>query len=356
MTKKLVLMGLVQAKQDSVEAFNEWYLGNHVEDTYNCPAVTSVRCFKAARGFLGDVPSQFLTIYEFEGEDAQAAEVFEAFQAYQRAQPVFAPLDLLRLPKWLPRRRAGRGHAEAIRRPIARFVDARLAEIAAGTAPDDLATRLLSATDPETGTGFDRDEMIDQVAIFFLAGHETSASALAWALYLLAEDQDAQVRVAAEAKVFWENPSFSALSGLKFTRNVFREALRLYPPVPMMVREASHDETFRGRTLRKGAQLVLSPWHTHRNPRIWGAPDVFDPDRWDRAETRESQREGYLPFSSGPRVCPGAGFAMAEGVILLSALVRACQVHPVPDRRPVPVAHLTVRARDGIWNFSVCMA
>jgi len=104
----------------------------------------------------------------------------------------------------------------------------------------------------------------------------------------------------------------------------------------------------RDRDVAPGAQIVLSPWHLHRHERLWADPDAFDPDRWQRPETKESQRDAYVPFSAGPRVCTGAGFAMAEGVILLALIVAAFRLAPAPGPAPVPVAHLTVRARDGI--------
>jgi cytochrome P450 len=189
--------------------------------------------------------------------------------------------------------------------------------------------------------------MVDQVAIFFLAGHETSASAFAWGLYLLALFPDAQDRVAAEAAPLPEMPTFSDFSRLKFTRDVFREVLRLYPPVPMMVRENSRPEDMRGRAVKPGAQIVLSPWHLHRHERLWADPDAFDPDRWQTEACRTSARDAWMPFSAGPRVCTGAGFAMAEGVLLLALMVRAFRFAPYGPP-PVPVAHLTVRAADGI--------
>jgi cytochrome P450 len=189
--------------------------------------------------------------------------------------------------------------------------------------------------------------MVDQVAIFFLAGHETSASALAWTLYLMAMFPDWQERLAEEAEGL--EPEFAAVSRLRLSRDVFREALRLYPPVPMMVREASCPERFRDRDVPKGSQLVLSPWHLHRHERLWDNPDGFDPTRWQTENGKQCQREAYIPFSAGPRVCTGAGFAMVEGPLILSMLLRRFRVERVAGREPVPVAHLTVRAQDGIW-------
>jgi cytochrome P450 len=130
---------------------------------------------------------------------------------------------------------------------------------------------------------------------------------------------------------------------------VFRETLRLYPPVPMMVRQTARPEMFRNRPAKPGAQVVISPWHLHRHTRLWKDPDLFDPDRWARAETKASAREAYIPFSAGPRVCSGAGFAMLEGVLLLAMLCRTLRFRAREGAVPVPVAHLTVRARDGIY-------
>jgi cytochrome P450 len=289
------------------------------------------------------------TLFSIPIEDEVAQAVFHEFRAYQRSAPILNLAAFLPLPAWIPRlhRRATKRSAKVIRGLIAQLTSDRAAAIAAGTAPVDLATKIMTTPDPVTGAPFGTGEMVDQVAIFFLAGHETSASALGWALYLLATHPEAQDRVAVEAGAL--RPEFGVVGSLRFTRDVFREALRLYPPVPMMVRENRMDEDFRGRTVRPGAQVVISPWHLHRHERIWERPDDFDPDRWMTDAGREASRDGYLPFSSGPRVCPGAGFAMLEGTLMLAHLLRAFRFEAVEGRVPVPVAHLTVRARDGIW-------
>lgn len=292
----------------------------------------------------------FRTLFSIPIEHQTAQAVFHEFRAYQRSQPILNLAAFLPLPRWFPRlhRRATLDSAQKIRALITTLAAARAAQIAAGTAPDDLASKIMQTPDPQTGQCFSTGEMVDQVAIFFLAGHETSASALAWALYLLATHPDAQARVAAEAASLPDTPDFGAMSRLKFTRDVFRETLRLYPPVPMMVRENSCPETFRDRRIAPGAQIVLSPWHLHRHERLWPDPDGFDPDRWSRQETKACARDAYLPFSAGPRVCPGAGFAMVEGPLLLAHLVRAWQFDPIAGDVPMPVAHLTVRAANGI--------
>jgi len=292
----------------------------------------------------------FRTLFSIPIENEIAAEVFSEFRDYQRSQPIVNIAALLPLPRWMPRffRRRTRETAKSIRSLIARLTQARADEIAAGTAPDDLATKIMTTEDPETGERFTPEEMVDQVAIFFLAGHETSASALAWTLYLLALYPEWQERLAQESAAL-NDCDFKVMSELKLSRDVFREALRLYPPVPMMVREAGCPQEFRGREVKTGSQIVLSPWHLHRHERIWARPDAFEPERWQTEEGRGCAREAYMPFSAGSRVCTGAGFAMVEGPLILSMLLKMFRFELVEGRVPQPVAHLTVRAKDGIW-------
>ncbi|AUH34689.1 cytochrome P450 [Paracoccus tegillarcae] len=289
----------------------------------------------------------FRTLFSLPIEHQVAERVFGAFRAHQAAQPIVNLAALLPLPNWLPRlhSRRTRETAAEIRGLIRGLVEDRMRAITEGTAPDDLATKIMTTPDPQTGRTFTAPEMIDQVAIFFLAGHETSASALSWALWLLAANPEWQDLVAQEAATMTED--MAGLSRLKVTRAVFREALRLYPPVPMMVREAACPQHFRDREVPRGAQLILSPWHLHRHDRLWDRPDTFDPGRWDSDAGRVSARNAYIPFSAGQRVCPGAGFAMLEGVLMLALITRAFRLSP-GQVDPVPVARLTLRGRDGI--------
>ena len=294
----------------------------------------------------------FRTLFSIPIDHDIARDVFERFRDYQRSQPILNLAAFLPLPKWMPRQHSARTRraASEIRALITRLTTQRMAAIEDGSAPDDLATRIMTTTDPKTGDRFDTDEMVDQVAIFFLAGHETSASALGWALYLMAAFPDWQERLAEEAQALSDGTrDLSVMSRLKLSRDVFREALRLYPPVPMMVRETTCPERFRDRDVPKGSQVVLSPWHLHRHERLWDNPDGFDPDRWNTENGKTCMREAFIPFSAGARVCPGAGFAMVEGPLLLSMILRRFRVTVVPDRVPQPVAHLTVRSKDGIW-------
>ncbi|MDB5666893.1 cytochrome P450, partial [Cypionkella sp.] len=269
--------------------------GGRLRDTY--PAMWAAGQAAVARMPLGEVEVEeemshaaadviFRTLFSIPIEHEVASAVFAEFRTYQRTQPILNLAAFLPLPKWVPRfhRRATKRSAALIRALITRLTEGRAAQIAAETAPDDLATKIMTTADPLTGERFETGEMVDQVAIFFLAGHETSASALSWALLMLAMDPEVQERVAAEAQGLGNTPQFSALSKLRFTRDVFREVLRLYPPVPMMVRENARPEDMRGRKVASGAQIVLSPWHLHRHERIWDRPDEFDPSRWQTEE------------------------------------------------------------------------
>ena len=289
----------------------------------------------------------FRTLFSIPIDDQIARDTYQAFRTFQRAQPVAVAASLF---SWWPVRHPApaREAAKTLRGLIRSLVVTRLEEIKAGHAPNDLATKIMTTADPKTGEQFTEDEMVDQVAIFFLAGHETSAALLGWALWCLAAAPDWRARVAVEAKNFSASPDFSAMSQMRVTRNVLRETLRLYPPVPMFVRESTRKETFRNRKIRVGSQIVISPWHLGRHEALWDDPDVFDPSRWDRDT---SPREAWLPFSSGPRVCPGAGFAMVEATVLLAELMARIRFEVL--EKPVPVAHLTVRGKDGIWLRAV---
>lgn len=289
----------------------------------------------------------FRTLFSLPIDHHLARDVFEEFKTYQRSQPILNLAALVPLPRWMPRlfARDTTRSAARIRQLITQLTQERARTIADGTAPDDLATKIMTTPDPQTGETFSTEEMVDQVAIFFLAGHETSASTLAWALYLMALYPDWQDQLAQEAQAI-ELCDFGVMSKLRLSRDVFRETLRLYPPVPMMVRENTCPQQMRDRTVPKGAQLVISPWHLHRHSRLWDDPDGFDPTRWGTDNGKKCQREAFIPFSAGARVCPGAGFAMIEGSLILSRILRDYTV--TAGEVPVPVAHLTVRSKNGI--------
>lgn len=279
-------------------------------------------------------------------------EVAEAFRRYQASAPELLTVSVLGLPFWcLPHRvLARRRWARRIRGMLATLVRQRL-EMADGDRPDDLLTSMIRAQDAPTGHRFSEAELIDEVVIFFIAGHETSASALSWALYLLANDRRAQDRLALEvSQTVPPGPvAFSDLRKLRFTRDVFREALRLYPPVTAYLRDPVAQGVI-GKTDVSGRDMVaVVPWFVHRSPENWAHPDRFDPDRFQTDSGRASLRKSYVPFNTGPRACSGAAFATQEALLILSAIIRTFDVSPVPGHEPQPAAWFTQRSRNGVW-------
>jgi cytochrome P450 len=215
---------------------------------------------------------------------------------------------------------------------------------------NDILSSLIEAHDAETGTGFSETELLDQICMIFLAGHETSATGMAWALYLLANCPHLQERVHQEAvAVFGDRkPEFGDMRKLAFTRDVFRETLRLYPPVAMVARDSTRTEHMGTREIPPGEVIFVPVWLLHRHKLLWQEPDAFDPDRFETENGKEGLRCAYLPFSMGPRVCPGASFALQESALVLSELVRRFRFLPVPGHTPEPVSRLTLRSGNGV--------
>ena len=161
----------------------------------------------------------------------------------------------------------------------------------------------------------------DEIVTFVLAGHETTATALTWAAYLLAQHPEVSARIEAEVDdVLGDRPmTFDDVANLRYTANVFNEALRLYPPAPLFGRRAIRDVDFGSFTVPRGATVMLSPYITHRDPRYWERPNSFEPERW---ENNTAPKFAFFPFSGGAKMCIGDSFAKLEGVIVLAEMAR----------------------------------
>lgn len=295
----------------------------------------------------------FRTLYSRPFTRQQAELIFENFEQFQRKALLQGVLNMSGLPEWLSvGKTRARQHGEAIREQLRIPIHDRLTRIEAGeqVPEQDMLASFIAARDPETGEAFTEIELVDQVATMFLAGHETSASALSWSLYLIASVPEVRQRLQAEAdSAFADGPlTFEKLRLLPFTRDVFREALRLYPPLAVVTRDATVREEMRGKQIKPGALMFISPWLLHRHTEHWENPDVFDPDRFSRTETKASEQKAYLPFSRGPRVCMGASFALQEAVIVLATILRDWEITPAGGHVPEPVARLTLRSENGI--------
>jgi cytochrome P450 len=266
--------------------------------------------------------------------------------ARRYAQPGF--LDLL-LPASV-RSPLDIGRA-AFRAEWLRFVDGlieareRQAEGApAERPPRDLFDLLAAARDPETGAGFSRAQLRDEVATLIIAGHETTAATLFWACYAAAKLPEHQERIAEEAAAADLSPgnAAAALKGLRYTRAHVDETLRLYPPAFLIVREALGPDTIAGRRIAPGTVVSVSPWVLHRHRRRWRNPDGFDPARF-LPGAPPPDRYAYMPFGAGPRVCVGAQFALTEATLVLARLLRAFRIELFGSGTVVPRGFVTTQ-------------
>ena len=256
---------------------------------------------------------------------------------------------LFSLPEWLPypgRRRAYRAR-DFLRQDLLRIVAARRA---APSTHGDLLDSLLAARDPETGRSMSDQEAVNNLLTFIIAGHETTAVALSWTLWLLAKDQESQQRVFEEVVAIAADAPIAAphIEQLSFCRQVIQEAMRLYPPAPGIGREAKTAFELGGRPIKAGTRIHIPVFALHRNVRLWKRPNAFDPDRFAAEPVKARSRYAYLPFGGGPRICIGAGFAMLEAAAILATLVRALRFAPVAGHKPKPVARVTLRPAGGM--------
>lgn len=289
----------------------------------------------------------FRTLFSITLDGDRARAIHDGFARFQRHAQSASMLQHYRLPTLGYERRSKRAarqiHAafeSVVRDRYHRYHDS-------GERPhDDLLQGLLDARHPTAGAPFTFTGVMDQVSTIFLAGHETSASAMCWSLYLLAEDRPSQDAVRAEIADAPLSPE--TLRSATMLRNVFREALRLYPPVAFLPREVTAPTKMRDKDLVKGALLVVSPWLIQRNRDHWPCPHAFDPARFDDPANKTSVKDAYLPFGQGPRVCVGAGFATQEAMVVIAAMVRAFDLSAVDGDKPEPVSRLTLRPKNGL--------
>ncbi|MCG6121360.1 MAG: cytochrome P450 [Microvirga sp.] len=282
------------------------------------------------------------------GLDRDPDALSRAITRFFEAVGPIDPLDVLGMPDFLPR--VGRIRA----RPAMRFFEEVVDELAGrrkalidagGEAPRDLLTLLLEARDPETGEPLDDMSVRANIVTFIGAGHETTANALTWTLYLLGRAPDALVRVVAEVDAHVTDAPLdpATLSRLPFLRAVIEEAMRLYPPVPFMSREASAEDRIAGIRIPAGTLVTIAPWVLHRHHTLWTDPEVFDPDRFMPDKRASIDRFAYLPFGAGPRVCIGQSFSMQEMMIVLARVTRAVSLELAPGCEVAPLHRVTLR-------------
>jgi len=181
-----------------------------------------------------------------------------------------------------------------------------------------------------------------------MAGHETTANSLAWTWFLLSQAPEVEERLHRELAEVLDGrlPGLDDVPRLIYTRAVFEEAIRLYPPVPLLGRQALHEETIRNRTIPKGSLLIVIPWLLHRHRRLWDQPDHFMPERFLPENAAARERYSYIPFSVGPRVCAGQAFGLTEAILCLATLAQRARLRLAPGAAVEPVCRLTLRPGD----------
>ncbi len=289
------------------------------------------------------------TTFSMPLESQVAQEVFDDFTEFERS---VAQVDIFRLifqPAWspVPQKPSVLAACARIRRHLGDLVDTHLAP---GAAFNDIASAVIAARDSDTGAPFNRDELIDQLGVFFLAGHETSASALTWVFYLLALQPDwvARLRREIDDVVGQDEFSWEHTRQLPLVKAFFRETLRLYPPITFMPRVANEATQVGGRRLKRGALVMIAPWTLHRNPNYWREPNAFNPDRFLPENEGQIYEGSYVPFGQGPHTCIGAGFAQVEAILIIASLIRDFEFSLVPGQVVRPAARLTTRPAEQI--------
>jgi len=297
----------------------------------------------------------FRTILSSKLDRKKALEIIDSFETYQELTVHTAMKKFFNIPKIIisifgenKRIKAG----EKIRQTLSEIIKPRYEEVSKLKENEvleynDILSTLLLVRDTKTNERFSFEEILDQIAMLFLAGHETTASSLTWSLYCLSLNPKIQEEAFKEIIDIKENGDFeiSHLKQFKKTQNIFKEALRLYPPVGFLTRENNEDVVIRKKNIKKGSSIVVAPWLIHRNENNFHKPHEFLPNRWEEDKINSSI---YLPFGMGERVCIGANFAKQESVLILANIIRKYKIELEDGFVPDVVGRLTIRSNNGM--------
>ncbi len=278
-----------------------------------------------------------------------ARDIVEGFSEYQQVVNRIDLISLVGLPDWFPRwyRPA---MSRAVNR-IHRVLENVIATYRANKGDEtSMIGRLLEARDEQTGEMLSDEALRNEIAVLFLAGQETSANSLAWTWYLLSQAPEVESKLHEELRAVLGGrpPTFADIPKLVYTRAVFEEALRLYPPIPILPREAVQEEHFKGERIPKGSLVLVVPWLLHRHKKLWDKPDHFVPERFLPENAKSISKFGYIPFSIGPRICSGFSFGLTEAVLFLATLAQHFRLRMRPGDTVLPTCKLTLRPEGGI--------
>ncbi|HEF7224547.1 TPA: cytochrome P450 [Campylobacter jejuni] len=290
----------------------------------------------------------FRTIMSSKLDEEKGKKILNAFVTFQEQSVHTAMRRMFRFPKWLSyilgdRKRAKAG--DVIRQVLSDIIKPRY-DMADNAEFEDILGSLLLVVDADTNKRFSFEEILDQVAMLFLAGHETTASSLTWTLYLLSLYPKEQEKAYEEITQVLQGGAIeiSHLRQFKYLTNIFKESLRLYPPVGFFAREAKKDTQVRDKLIKKGSGVVIAPWLIHRHEEFWTNPHGFNPSRFEG----EYKKDAYLPFGAGERICIGQGFAMQEAILILANILKTYKLELEEGFVPDVVGRLTVRSANGM--------
>jgi cytochrome P450 len=310
-----------------------------------------------------DIVSEMMRlVFEIAGATLFGADVAASADAIGAAErDIFALVrhkmdNPLSAPLWVPtrRNRAYRAAKRLLDHVVLRVIESRRRS---GPAANDLLDLLLAARDEESGAGMSDGQLRDEVLTLLFAGHDTTASGLSWAWYLLARHPQVQDALHDEAAAYLAGraPMAEDLPHLPLATAVFEEALRLYPPAPGLARRAVESDEIQGRPVPAKAILMPSQWLIHRHPAYWDEPDQFRPERFLPGRAPDRPKFAYFPFGGGPRACIGNTFALIEGALVLAGLAQRYHFRPADDcevgldttfvLRPKGAVNLVVRKR-----------
>lgn len=279
-----------------------------------------------------------------------ARQIVDGFSEYQRLIGQIDLISLLGLPDWFPRWYGAALYrsVERIQQVLDTVIDSYRKETHADD--DSLIRRLLDARDEQTGEPLDSEALRNEIAVLFMAGHETTANALTWTWYLLSQTPDVEEKLHREIDSVTGGrfPTLADVPTLVYTRAVFEETMRLYPPVPILPREAVREENFRGVRIRRGSLVFVVPWLLHRHKKLWDRPDHFIPERFLPEAAGSISKFAYIPFSIGPRICAGMSFALTEAILCLATLAQRFQLRLQEGYAVNPVCRLTLRPEGGL--------
>lgn len=280
------------------------------------------------------------------GAFGSVAHSFEAVQD----QAMFEMVTLGAVPMWLPLPKQLR--FRRARRDLQRVVDRLVAQRTArrGEEGDDVLSRLIVSTRGERDGRIGRQRMRDELITLLLAGHETTASTLGWTFHLVDRHPEVWARLHAEAaEVLGDRrPVYEDLHRLRYTAMVVEEAMRLYPPVWILTRQAQEDDEVGAYHVPAGSDVLICPYTLHRHPGLWEDPERFDPGRFDPDRVSARPRYAYIPFGAGPRFCVGNSLGMMEAVFVVAMVARDLRLVGVPGREAVAEPMLSLRMRGGL--------